>query len=263
MEAAHLLVEDEHTAHRVRRQAWYTAGILLLVLSYCPVPALAEQSEAIAGSTVIRSVIRTSQQTAHPRLFGTVEFRLPLKKQKNWLEMLRRHDDASVFRDEKRLNRSTTWKELKSKAKSKTLPEMLEEVNRFWNGWPYRADEEAWGVKDYWATPAEFLSRSGDCEDYCIVKYFTLRKLGVPAEDMRIVIVRETIRGLAHAILAVYDGQEVHILDNLSDQVRPMRRVRNYQPHFSVNEKGRWMHVKATPVKKNGKPMENRHDTKR
>ena len=140
---------------------------------------------------------------------------------------------------------------------------MLDVVNRFWNGWPYRADAEVWGQEDYWAAPAEFLSRSGDCEDYCIAKYFTLRELGVPADAMRIVIVRETIRGRAHAVLAVYDGPQVHILDNLRDQVRPMRRVRNYQPHFSVNENGRWMHVKAKPAAKAGTLMEKGHGTER
>lgn len=256
-------MEDGYTVRPARRQAWQAAGILLLALSCCSAPALAGQGEAAPVSAGMRSERGASRQDDHPRLFGTVEFRLPLKKQQNWLEVLRRHADAPVFQDEKRLNRSTTWKELKGRAQDKPLSEMLDVVNRFWNGWPYRADAEVWGQEDYWAAPAEFLSRSGDCEDYCIAKYFTLRELGVPADAMRIVIVRETIRGRAHAVLAVYDGPQVHILDNLRDQVRPMRRVRNYQPHFSVNENGRWMHVKAKPAAKAGTLMEKGHGTER
>ena len=191
-----------------------------------------------------------------PHLFGTIEFRRPLEKQQNWLAMLKRNAEAPIFKEEALLTRSTTWKELKARAQGRPLKAMLDVVNRFWNTWPYRADREVWGQDDFWASPAEFLKRSGDCEDYCIAKYFTLRELGVPAEDMRIVVVRETIRGIAHAVLAVYEGQQVHILDNLSEHVRPMRRVRNYLPSFSVNENGRWMHVKA-------KPMESKHGTEK
>ena len=255
MTAGHM---GQPSGHSIR----LAAAFLPLALLFCAAPAWAKEvpaaSPAPAGSGEV-----TAPRSARPRLFGTVEFRRPLEKQKNWLAVLKRNADSPIFDDERKLRRSTTWKQLREKAQSGTRLHMLAEVNRFWNAWPYRADREVWGKEDFWAAPAEFLSRSGDCEDYCIAKYFTLRELGIPAEEMRIVIVRETIRGLAHAVLAVYDGQDVHILDNLSDQVRPMRRVRNYQPHFSVNEKGRWMHVKATPVKKNGKPMENGHDTKR
>ena len=199
---------------------------------------------------------RNAEKHARPHLFGTVAFRRPLEKQQNWLSVLRRNAESPIFADEKPLTRSTTWKDLKAKAQGKPLKQMLDEVNRFWNTWPYRLDKEVWGKDDYWATPAEFLARSGDCEDYCIAKYFTLRELGVPADDMRIVVVRESIRGIAHAVLAVYEGPQVHILDNLSEYVRPMQRVRNYHPVLSVNEHGRWMHVKA-------KPLENGHGTEK
>ncbi len=242
-----LFVKAENNVQPSGLRAWLAAGILLAALMLRAPSILAAEA----------------QDAARPKLFGTVEFRMPLDKQPNWLSVLQRNTISSIFMEEKKLRRSTTWKQLKEQAQGGPLLETLSAVNRFWNAWPYRSDQELWGQEDYWATPAEFLARSGDCEDYCIAKYFTLRELGIPADALRIVIVRETIRGLAHAVLAVYDGPQVHILDNLNDHVRPMRRVRNYQPHFSVNEKGRWMHVKATPVKQTGKPMEKRHDTKR
>lgn len=62
---------------------------------------------------------------------------------------------------------------------------------------------------------------------------------------MRVVVVRETIRNMGHAVLAVYSGENIYLLDNLSDAVRSAQRVRNYVPQFSVNEKHRWVHVKA------------------
>ena len=191
------------------------------------------------------------QKSSRPAIFGTVSFRLPLKKQESWISVLRRNAESPIFAEKRQLSRSMTWGQLRDKVDGLPLLDKLRAVNRFWNAWPYRTDLELWKKKDYWATPAEFLRRSGDCEDYCIAKYFTLRELGVPADDMRIVVVTETIRGMAHAVLLVFHGQEAYVLDNLSEAVRPMRRVRNYQPHLSVNENGRWMHVQArTPAKK-------------
>ncbi len=182
---------------------------------------------------------------AAPKLFGTVEFRMDISRQKHWLEAMARHAKAPIFVDEKRFSNSVTWKELREKAEGRPLLEQLKLVNRFWNMWPYRTDPEVYRSPDYWASPNEFLSHSGDCEDYSIIKYYTLKELGVPPDSMRIVVVRETIRGIGHAVLAVYDGDDIYILDNLSEAVRHSDRVRNYEPQFSVNEKYRWVHVKA------------------
>ena len=247
-------MEASNAVQYLKRQALLAVWMPFL-LGIAPA-AFAESPGAPpeAAGTAVQP--QSPAQGARPHLFGTIDFRRPLGKQQNWLSVLSRNASSPIFLEEKHLTRSTTWKELKGRAQGQPLKAMLDVVNRFWNTWPYRADKEVWGQDDFWATPAEFLQRSGDCEDYCIAKYFTLRELGVAADDMRIVIVRETIRGIAHAVLAVYEGQQVHILDNLSDHVRPMRRVRNYQPVFSVNENGRWMHVKA-------KPMESKHGTEK
>ncbi len=174
---------------------------------------------------------------------------MSLEKQKNWLSVLERNRKSPIFQESRQLSRSATWGQLRASMQGRPRLEILREVSRFWNAWPYRSDLELWKKSDYWAIPEEFLRRSGDCEDYCIVKYFTLRELGIPADDMRLVVVTETIRGTPHAVLLVFDGQEAFILDNLTDAVRPMHRVRNYRPHFSLNENGRWMHVKAKPAK--------------
>ena len=104
-------------------------------------------------------------------------------------------------------------------------------------------------IGSYWAIPAEFLKKSGDCEDYAIVKYFTLKELGIPAENMRIVVVRDTLRNLAHAVLAVYLNGDAYILDNLSNTVLSHSRIRQYSPQYSVNESGRWAHLKGRKLK--------------
>ena len=57
------------------------------------------------------------------------------------------------------------------------------------------------------------------------------------------VVVRDVVRDLAHAVLAVYVDQEVYILDNLTKAVLPQERLGHYVPYYSVNETTRWAHV--------------------
>lgn len=178
------------------------------------------------------------------RLFGTVEFRGKLQSVPRWLDALRRNTAAPLFTDETvKLSATQTWKSFKeSLRKLKPLPQ-LKAVNSFWNQWPYRTDPEVYGKPDYWATPREFRSKSGDCEDFCIAKYFTLKEVGWRTEDMRIVVVMETIRRIGHAVLAVRLDGKIYILDVLSKNVLEHSVVRNYVPQFSVNEQYKWMHM--------------------
>ena len=182
------------------------------------------------------------------KLFGTVEFRRPLSTLPGWLDVLDRNAASPVFTPQRQFNRTTTWAQLRERTAGKSPRDVLRVVNSFWNTWPYREDIVNWGKPDYWAVPAQFLKKSGDCEDYAIAKYFTLKELGFPPEDMRIVVLRDTIRNLAHAVLVVYLDGEAYVLDNLSNVVQPHTRLRNYTPQYSVNENGRWTHIKGRPA---------------
>jgi len=96
-------------------------------------------------------------------------------------------------------------------------------VNGFFNALPSAEDRVVWGVEDYWATPAEFLSTgSGDCEDYAIAKYFTLKELGVPVSRLRLVYAKTWHARGAHMVLAYYaaPGAEPLILDNLEGAIQ-------------------------------------------
>lgn len=119
----------------------------------------------------------------------------------------------------------------------------LKAVNKYFNQWPYRLDIERYGVTDYWAAPEEFLTLSGDCEDYSIAKYFALKQLGFNSRHMRIVVVKDRIRNVGHAVLAVYLDGTAYILDNLSNLVLPHTKYSHYIPQYSVNETNRWAHV--------------------
>ena len=51
----------------------------------------------------------------------------------------------------------------------------------------FEDDDQHWHQADYWATPIETLaSNGGDCEDFSIAKYFTLRELGVAEQCLRL-----------------------------------------------------------------------------
>lgn len=178
------------------------------------------------------------------RLFGTVEFGRPSRSLPMWEDMLRRNDGKSIFTPGKYLDRRTSWDALKNRADGMTDVEKLRLVNSFWNKWPYVDDVRNWKQKDYWAAPFQFLKKSGDCEDYAIAKYFTLKEMGIETGNMRIVILRDTIRNLSHAVLAVYLNGNAYILDNLSNVVMSHTKLGHYAPQVSINEHGCWAHVK-------------------
>ena len=182
------------------------------------------------------------------QLFGTVEFKRPLSTLPGWLDLLKRNNMDPIFIPGKAFKKGVTWDNFKSKAPQGNKMELLRYVNSFWNAWPYVEDIVNWKQEDYWEIPAEFLKKSGDCEDYSIIKYFTLKELGVAPESMRIVVVRDTIRNFAHAVLVVYLNDDAFILDNLSNSVLSHTKLRQYSPQYSVNEFGRWAHMKGRKI---------------
>ncbi len=76
-------------------------------------------------------------------------------------------------------------------------------------------DMGQWGVPDRWSPPLEtFATGRGDCKDYAIAKYVALMAAGVPAQDVKLIIVRNTAANEDHAVVAVRDSGEWTILDN-------------------------------------------------
>ncbi|HSG29784.1 MAG TPA: transglutaminase-like cysteine peptidase, partial [Candidatus Krumholzibacterium sp.] len=199
-----------------------------------------------------KRVLKVDEEAFLPEipLFGTLEFRASLEALPHWLRV--------VAEAEKQVSAMTTcdpqreecpsfalkWQSMRREAMDLPPMKKMKKVNAFINRWPYRLDSDIYGRADYWATPREFLTLSGDCEDYAIAKYFALRQLGFEPEALRIVVVMDTIRNLPHAVLVVYESGEAYLLDNLSDLVLPHTRYMHYQPQYSVNESYRWMHVR-------------------
>ncbi len=116
-------------------------------------------------------------------------------------------------------------------------------INEFINANTFISDRDNWGIKDYWSAPGEFFANGGDCEDYVIAKYLSLRRLGFRADDLRLVVLVDRNRRLAHAVLVVeLDGRAL-VLDNLEDRVRPWSELPHYRPLYSLNEQAVWLHV--------------------
>ncbi|NDV18291.1 hypothetical protein GO013_02530 [Pseudodesulfovibrio sp. JC047] len=192
-----------------------------------------------------------AQKVKQPRLLGTMEFKGKIQKLPKWSRVVTKMKSwKGYFQDAKTANHpsKSKWYAVKTQLKSKPDKDKLKAVTKFFNQWPYRLDKANWGVSEYWATPWEFLRKSGDCEDYSIAKFYALQELGFSQDHMRIVAVKDSIRGIGHAVLAVYVGDDIYILDNQTNMVLSHEKYKHYIPQYSVNEKYRWMHV--APKKK-------------
>ena len=138
--------------------------------------------------------------------------------------------------------------------KNRTQPELtkLERANIFVNDRIlYASDLSVWGVEDYWATPLELFGKGrGDCEDYAIAKYITLRMMDVPVQKLRLVYVRARMgpQTIAHMVLSYFETPTADplILDNLVDAILPARRRPDLFPVFSFNHEGLWMEGERT-----------------
>lgn len=126
---------------------------------------------------------------------------------------------------------------------SQTLDD-LDDFNWYWNDVRYYQDIRHWGVVDYWATPVETLASEGaDCEDYAIGKYYSLKALGVPVQNLRITYVRALRWNQAHMVLAYYPTVDAdpYILDNLSRSVERASDRPDLVPVYSFNDEDVWM----------------------
>ncbi|MGQ0525999.1 MAG: transglutaminase-like cysteine peptidase [Betaproteobacteria bacterium] len=146
----------------------------------------------------------------------------------------------------------TGWKQILTNPKYRALPELekLQVVNDFLNRPRFLNDIDHWGKEDYWATPIEFLSTDGgDCEDFSIAKYFTLRALGVPDEKLRLIYVKElVIYRQAHMILAYLSTPDAEplVLDNINKTIQLASTRTDLLPVYSFNGSGLWLAKEQT-----------------
>ncbi|WP_187805122.1 cysteine protease LapG [Aquipseudomonas alcaligenes] len=141
--------------------------------------------------------------------------------------------------------RLEAWDELIQASANLPEKEKLSAVNRFFNRqYRFVDDSRNWRQNDYWATPVEGLMKgAGDCEDYSIAKYFTLRRLGIPSEKLRITYVKALQYNQAHMVLTYYasPGAEPLVLDNLIGDIRPASQRKDLLPVYAFNAEGLYL----------------------
>ena len=135
------------------------------------------------------------------------------------------------------------WNALLQELAVQDVQQQLTAVNNFFNRQKFVEDSVHWNKQDYWATPIEFIATGGgDCEDFSIAKYFSLRALGIPASKLRLMYVNALEYNLAHMVLAYYEQPNVIpvVLDNLNKEILPANQRRDLQPVYSFNGEGLW-----------------------
>jgi predicted transglutaminase-like cysteine proteinase len=120
----------------------------------------------------------------------------------------------------------------------------------------YMSDHAEHGVADRWSAPlATFASGLGDCEDYAIAKYVALRDAGTPADDLRLLLVRDAATREDHAVLAARQDGQWLILDNRRAALVADGDAISLKPLFAIGGDG--VKLLAAPyVSENGESGE-------
>jgi len=140
--------------------------------------------------------------------------------------------------------RLQAWQALLRTSINLTEQEKLEVVNQFFNQVRFLDDSVHWQQKDYWATPVEFLiSNGGDCEDFAIAKYYTLKALGIAEDKMSLAYVKALELNQAHMVLTYYtDSQSTPlVLDNLIGDIRPASQRPDLLHVYTFNGDSLWL----------------------
>lgn len=144
--------------------------------------------------------------------------------------------------------RLQAWQTLMNDLANASEQEKLRQVNDFFNQVRFLDDIDHWKQKDYWATPLEFLiSNGGDCEDFSIAKYFTLKELGVDISKLSIAYVKALRLNQAHMVLTYYETPSAMpvVLDNLIGEIKPANQRNDLQHVYSFNGDNLWLSKKG------------------
>lgn len=231
----------------LRRTA--AAALAVTLSTVLPQPAAA-RNESAGNEGAGRSWPQTT--AADPSFLGSIETRsTDLTPVAKWRAVLDRHTGDLARADGCRARAACPgqeWSKLTTALAPLAPRAQVARVTAELNTRAYVTDAANWGVSDYWQTPAEFLVRGGDCEDFAIAKYLALRAAGWAAEDLRVVVVIDERRAAGHAVLIASHRGQAWLLDNLTDEIIEAQTIQHYRPVFSVSETAWWWHRPA-PVR--------------
>lgn len=188
--------------------------------------------------TVLLALLLAIATISAPRLFSQQQ-----------LDALQKHYGLAA------VERIQSWQKMLIGTRDEADMKKLMVVNDFFNKMRFVSDMNHWGKKDYWATPIEFIATAaGDCEDFSIAKYFSLRELGVDTEKMRLIYVKATSINQAHMVLGYYESPNAEpvILDNLESVIKPASMRKDLIPSYSFNGNSLW---RAKMLREGGKKV--------
>lgn len=125
--------------------------------------------------------------------------------------------------------------------KTLSKDKQLNKVNFYLNRLLPQYDDVINNKLDNWATPKEFLTVGyGDCEDYVIIKYYSLIKLGFDEKKLFITIVKEKFKGGDHMVLTYFKTKDKSplVLDNLSFKILDLSSREDLEAKLFINSSG-------------------------
>jgi len=122
-------------------------------------------------------------------------------------------------------------KKLIRELKGQSPMKQLTTINNWYNFIKYKTDIKGYGKSDYWATLYEFTGKGyGDCEDYTIAKYYTLKEIGFDIKRLKFTyVVYKDRKGknISHMVLSYLkvakpkSKRDILILDNNNKRILP------------------------------------------
>lgn len=107
-------------------------------------------------------------------------------------------------------------------------------INQYANGYlTYYSDDDQFGIADHWDNLHNVINkRSGDCEEFALLKYALALKLGISHDNIYYILSREKNGGAHHAQLYIRWNGAVHVLDNLHSDTQINFYTLHYEPIF-------------------------------
>ena len=220
---------SSYSTRHCRGLGWFLA---IGLLAFLPEQGHAANYDFV-GKTELNPRLREKSQLLEHR------FELVLSRHQAAL----RDADRRCEDGERSACRLGKWQEFLSDIAGDDEADQLYRVNRYINRYRYRSDQKNWKLRDFWADPQQLFERGGDCEDYVIAKYLSLRALGVSTERLRVVVAYDRKKRVDHAVLVVFGPDGTMVLDNRYKRVRTWEDVRDrYRLYYSLNEESVWVH---------------------
>jgi predicted transglutaminase-like cysteine proteinase len=220
-------------------------GLIVLGAMHGPAASAGDLNNNGDGQIVLAALNNTvpnDRTNSYPDLFGATEQRYSdIRPFTKWTGVLNRFKEdfaSSLDRPEVQ-----DWMKFLGTLKDVSNEKKIEAVNDYMNKEKFIPDSKNYGVSDYWATPMEFLAHGGgDCEDYAVAKYISLRALGFGQNEMRLAIVYDKVMRMPHALLIVYSDNEAKVLDSQNPAVMDSAEITRYKPIYSISQVAWWRH---------------------